>query len=219
MDFRYYENGTSYVQDPSRDTIVAMFLCPVWPDGPVNTASQTGFEYTLGALLTYTGVGGAVRNRGEKLIPSGFGPVPDNGACTLGRGLVNGRFPVAIGRSRRLGQITDGQSKSFLIGEYVHRNCELGRFTEPSPGNVRPWYLAGFGDAPYQFKVLENPPNVCVSRSDIQFNYLPLGSFHPDLTQFVFVDGSVHTVSDGVDLSVYKDYATVNGQETSGELL
>jgi len=118
-----------------------------------------------------------------------------------------------IGVARKLSQITDGQSNSFLIGEFVHRNCEFGSFTEEAPGNVRPWYVAGFTDAPYSFKVLENPPNICVTRFDINFNYLPLGSFHPGITQFAFVDGSVHLIADNIELEVYKDLATVNGDE------
>lgn len=213
VDFLYYKAGRQYTDDPAKNIVIPMFVCPVWPDGPVNFVAQPGFEYSLGALVTYSGVGGAVRNRGEKLIPSGFGRVPDNGACLLAQELVHGRFPVAVGRARKVRQIKDGLSKSFLIGEFVHRNCALGQFTEPSPGNVRPWYLAGFGDAPYQFKVLENPPNVCISRNDTHFNYLPMGSFHDGITQFVHCDGSVHVIPDEVDLEVYKDFATVNGNE------
>jgi prepilin-type processing-associated H-X9-DG protein len=100
-----------------------------------------------------------------------------------------------------------------LIGEFVHRNCEFGQFTEDPPGNLRPWYLAGFSDAPYSFKVLESPPNDCATRFDTHFNYLPMGSFHPGLTQFAFVDGSVHSIADDILLEVYKDFATVNGSE------
>ncbi len=37
-------------------------------------------------------------------------------------------------------------------------------FTEDPPGNVRPWYLAGNQDAPYSFKIVQWPPNACVSR-------------------------------------------------------
>jgi prepilin-type N-terminal cleavage/methylation domain-containing protein len=219
IDFKYYESGTPYYNDPARDRVISSYVCPNWPDAPVNFQAQPNYEYQLGAVVTYNGVGGAVRNRDEELIPSGFGPVPDNGAFVLQQELVNNRFPKAIGRNRKVREIVDGMSKSFLIGEFVHRNCELGAFTEEAPGNVRPWYLSGFGDAPYSFKVLENPPNVCVTRNDIHFNYLPMGSFHPGLTQFVFIDGSVHSISDDVDLEIYKDFATVNGREVPTETL
>jgi hypothetical protein len=73
--------------------------------------------------------------------------------------------------------------------------------------------VSGYLDAPYSFKILENPPNICVTRNDIQFNYLPMGSFHPGVTHFAMIDGSVHVVADGIELKLYRDLATVNGGE------
>ena len=106
-----------------------------------------------------------------------------------------------------------------MIGEYVHRNCKLGVFLEEAPGNMRPPYLSGYQDAPYQFKVVEYAPNTCLDRNaGINFNYLPMGSFHKGITQFVNVDGSVHIISDDIDLTVYKGMATVRGERNpSGE--
>jgi len=216
VDFEHYTRGIPYFEDPARDIIVDSYICPEWPDPRVTTAALPNFEYQLGAVNTYTGVGGAVRNRGETLIPSGFGAVPDNGAFLIEqRTIGSGARPqlAVVGRARGLREITDGQSNSFLIGEFVHRDCEFGALIEEPPANVRPWYVSGFSDAPYAFKVLENPPNVCVTRGDINFNYLPLGSFHNGITQFAFVDGSVHVITDDIDLEVYKDMATVNGGE------
>ncbi len=40
-----------------------------------------------------------------------------------------------------------------------------------------------------------------------------MGSFHPGITQFVFLDGSVTGIQDGIDLNVYQAMATVNGEE------
>ncbi len=215
VNFDYYLDSPKppYFEDNVRDTIVEAYLCPDWPDIKVNGTAQPNFEYELGALCTYTGVGGAVRGTGEKLIPSAFGVIPDNGAFTGRQEKISSLVSALIGVPRKLSQITDGQSNSFLIGEFVHRDCQFQSFTQEAPGSVRPWYVSGFGDAPYTFKILENPPNICVSRSDINFNYLPLGSFHPGITQFVFVDGSVHSISDDIELQVYKDLATVNGGE------
>jgi prepilin-type N-terminal cleavage/methylation domain-containing protein len=220
VDFDYYLKNPKpeYYKDPARDIIVMAYICPDWPDPRVTASALPNYEYQLGAVCTYSGVGGAVRKDGETLVPSGFGPIPNNGAFTARQEIVSTFSRPLIGVERKLQQITDGQSNSFLIGEFVHRNCQFGTFTEESPGNVRPWYLGGYTDAPYQFKVLENPPNVCVSRNDIQFNYLPMGSFHPGITQFAVVDGSVHVIADDVDLQVYKDYATVNGGEVADGL-
>jgi hypothetical protein len=215
VNFDYYLDTPKppYYQDPARDLVVESYVCPDWPDSRVTPTALTNFEYQLGAVCTYSGIGGAVRNAGETMVPSGFGPIPNNGVFNVKQVVLNTFSRPLIGVARKLSQITDGQSNSFLIGEFVHRNCEFGSFTEEAPGNVRPWYVAGFTDAPYSFKVLENPPNICVTRFDINFNYLPLGSFHPGITQFAFVDGSVHLIADNIELEVYKDLATVNGDE------
>jgi hypothetical protein len=159
-----------------------------------------------------------VRKAGETLVPSGFGPIPDNGAFKVKQESLGTFSRPIIGVARKLSHVTDGQSNSFLVGEFVHRNCQFGAFQEEPPGNVRPWYVSGFSDAPYAFKILEYPPNICVTRNDIPFNYLPMGSFHPGITQFALIDGSVHIVADDIDLEVYKHFATVNGGEVEGEL-
>ncbi|MFO0791363.1 MAG: DUF1559 domain-containing protein [Pirellulales bacterium] len=220
IEFKYYAMSPvkAYNADPMRDTVIAAYICPDWPDAKAVLSSPPGYEYQVGGMCTYSAVGGAIQNAGEKLIPSGFGPIPNNGAFTVKQETVSGSLRL-LGSARKLGQIIDGQSNSFLIGEYVHRDCVFGNYPETvpgtvPPGNVRPWYIAGFQEAPYSFKILENPPNVCVARAQgINFNYLPMGSYHPGLTQFVFIDGSVHVINNEIDVAVYKSIATVNGGE------
>jgi prepilin-type N-terminal cleavage/methylation domain-containing protein len=218
IDFTYFNSGKQFYQDPARDVVVAAFLCPDWPDAKVVASVPAGYEYQLGAICTYAGVGGAIIDESTKKIPSGFGPIPDNGAFTAKKETVAGA-PQLLGSRRKLSQITDGQSNSFMIGEYAHRNCNLGVVKDDIPNsNMRPPYLSGYQDAPYQFKVLENPPNSCLDRNlGIQFNYLPMGSFHKGITQFVNVDGSVHIISDDIDITLYKALATVSGGEILAE--
>jgi len=221
VDFDFYlPPAKPYTQDPMRDTVIEAYVCPDWPDPKVTGAPPpiAGADYQVGAVCTYTGVGGTIRPLGKTVPSAGYGPLPLNGAFVVRQESVNAFSKPVVGVARTLGQITDGQSNSFLIGEFVHRNCEFGSFKEEPPGNVRPWYIAGYTDAPYAFKVLENPPNVCVTRSDIAFNYLPLGSFHPGVTHFVFIDGSVHVITNDIELAVYKDIATVNGEEVVNAL-
>jgi hypothetical protein len=217
LEFDYFLKGRQFYQDPARDLVVAVYLCPSWTDEQVVRSMPAGYEYQLGAVCTYAGVGGAVRDEGEKLYNSAFGPLPDNGAFTMTEERVN-NIPRLVGARRKLKQITDGQSNSFLIGEFVHRNCQFGQYATDLTGySVRPWYVSGFQDAPYTFKTLENPPNACLSRAlGIHFNYLPMGSFHRGITLFVLVDGSVQVITDDIDLQVYKDFATVNGGDMSG---
>lgn len=220
IDFDYFKHSARYYDDPARDTVISTYICPSWPYTRVTTTAPNNFEYLLGALVTYSGIGGAVRNRGEVLVASEFGPIPDNGAFLMEQIKVQGRFNVAVGKSRKLKQVRDGASKSLMIGEFAHLDCQLGKTVAQPPGSARPWYLAGFGSAPYSFKVIEYPPNVCLSRNDgINFNYLPMTSFHPGIANFIFMDGSARPINNGVDLEVYKDFATVNGREVSTNTL
>jgi len=231
VDFDYYkQSGRPMYQDPARDVVVDAYLCPAWPDARVIQSAPANYEYQLGALTTYSGVAGAIRNQGETLFNSSFGRIPDNGAFTMvqvpGSTGPFGSGNYLIGYARKLKEITDGTSNSLLIGEFVHRDCCFGEYKEEPPGNTRPWYLSGYQDGPYSMKVLEKPPNVCVVRNPqncvtgeaIHFNHLPMGSFHAGITQFVMIDGSVRSIADSVDLEVYKDFATVNGGETAAGL-
>lgn len=214
--FDYYDQGQAYFSDPARDLLVEAYTCTSWPYEKVTTSAAPNYEYRLGAIVSYTGVAGAIQGRGEKLVPSVEGSIPDNGALLMGEGLINDRFPTGIGQGRRLGEILDGQSNSLLIAEYVHINCEFGQIVEEDiPGNVRPWYLGGFGDVPYHMKVVENAPNICVHRqkTPVPLNHLPLGSYHPGIVQAVYVDGSVHSIVDEIDLDTLKALATANGEE------
>ena len=225
--FDYKKAGKPYFEDPARDVVIDAFFCPAWPDAKVTTSALPNYEYQLGALATYSGVAGAIRDVNDT-FNSSFGRLPKNGAFTMTEVASTSASPFGggktlIGYARRLKEITDDTSNSMLVGEFVHRECCFGALVEDSPGNVRPWYVSGFTDGPYSMKVLENPPNVCVTRNagscvtgqGTNFNHLPMGSFHPGITQFAYVDGSVHSIVDNVDLEAYKSLATVNGEETN----
>jgi prepilin-type N-terminal cleavage/methylation domain-containing protein len=221
IDFIYYAAGRQFYDDPVRDILIQAFICPSFPDAKVvnQTTTMPPYNYQWGALCTYAGVAGANLPPPARTINSSYGPYPIDGAgaFTVARQAV-GFLPQLVGIRRKLSQITDGQSKSFLIGEYVHRDCVLSVVsTDLARLNMRPWYLSGFADAAYQIKVLDQPPNTCATRDDTNFNYLPMGSSHPGLTQFAYIDGSVHTVSDNIDRDVYKAIGTTAYNETVPE--
>src|SRR5262249_54315578 len=46
--------------DPARDLVVNSYICPDWPDEKVIGNVPAGYEYELGAMCTYAGVGGAI---------------------------------------------------------------------------------------------------------------------------------------------------------------
>ena len=220
VDFDYWKHGRHpWNNDPTRYLVISNYICPSWPQEPIVTQGKYGYDE--GALTTYTGIGGATvdnLNPMEDFVPSQYyGSIPKNGALTVVlEEIENFSKPQMVGVPRRGSEITDGQSQTLIVGEFVHRdqNClkpEPNTCDDPA-GNVRPWFLGGFQDAPYSFKVVEYTPNVQVNRADgVDFNYLPMGSHHPGTTQFVFVDGSVHAITDSIDRTVYQSLATANG--------
>ncbi len=196
--------------DPVRDIPISAFICPSWTD-PVIAQGQ--FGYDEGAINTYSGVCGATvpeRDPAED-TPSAFGPIPPNGVFTFEIVKPPAKPPLFLGRERKGSEITDGQSNTLMIGEFVHRSCSPTTGCEESPGNVRPWYLGGFQNAPYSMKVVEFTPNIQLNRPPVDFTHLPMGSYHPGVTQFAFVDGSVHNIADGIELKTYFALATADG--------
>jgi prepilin-type N-terminal cleavage/methylation domain-containing protein len=225
IDFAYFTAGRQFSQDPVRDIVIPAFMCPDFQDAKVigQTSSTPPYEYQWGALCSYAGVAGAnipaTASPAPKTVPSQYGnyPIDGAGAFTMAKQVV-GFLPQLIGARRKLSQITDGQSKSFLVGEYVHRDCFL---STPSADigrlNMRPWYVSGFTDAAYHIKVLELTPNTCATRDTTDFNYLPMGSYHPGVTQFAYIDGSVHIISDNIDRDLYKALGTTAYNEVLSE--
>lgn len=202
--------------DPAKNVVIDAYICPSWPDATVHAGSQGALGYENGALVTYAGVGGA-RNSSDVVLVAG--DYPDNGVFALEE--ITGTGPRKItGNQRKAAEITDGQSKTILIGEFVHRDCNIGASCDDAPGNVRPWYLAGFQNrddsvpSVYSYKELEYTPNTLnISRNIHGWNRLPMGSYHAGVTQFVFVDGSVHSIADDVDLITYQAFGTIDGNE------
>ncbi len=223
IQFEYGTNGipNAPFADPAANIVVSGFVCPSWTFPSVFGEADPGYEYQNGALVTYAGNGGAANSPNVQLI-AGF---PDNGAFTLEQ-LETTPRPTITGKQRPARQITDGQSKTALVGEYISHNCDVAtrgtcvRFpSEKWIGNVRPWYLAGFQarddglPSLYSVKEFERTPNSVGDTQIPGWNKTPMGSYHPGVTQFVYVDGSVHTIPDDIALSVYQALATVNGGE------
>ncbi|MEQ8847726.1 DUF1559 domain-containing protein [Botrimarina sp.] len=220
-DLIQFDYGTDGVPnnpfaDPARNQVVTAFICPSWPDPAVYAAAPAGFEYENGALVTYAGVGGAANSTDVNLIG---GQYPDNGGFTLEQKNTSPR-PTITGERRALREITDGLSQTALIGEFVHRDCPIAQPCDEFPGNVRPWYLAAFQQRPdsvpfiYSVKELEFTPNTQgLTRVIDGWNKMPMGSYHPGLTQFVYADGSVHVINDDIELQAYQALGTVNGGE------
>jgi len=219
----------SALVDPARNQVVAPYICPSYPHAKVMTSSA--IDYENGAEITYAGCGGAQPANGSAspcLIGNTY---PDNGAFNLvgpgtyaSNGQTCGSGTTVMGAGRPIKQVSDGTSKSFMIGEYCHRDYYVQRNEwQAPPGNMRPWFLAGNYQSTvpeiYHVKEFELTPNSKQTRSNAGgLNKLPMGSYHAETTLFVMVDGSVRPVNDSIELLVYQKFATVNGAEAVNDL-
>ncbi len=240
IDFEY-EISTSPYDDPSQTTIVSSFLCPSWDAEEIRSTSEDGvgigdstsYAYQHGALVTYSacagadaatiqGLNGPVQYSdveiAELRITTPFGPIYRNGAFTLELiEPVTNRF-FGKETKRKLSQITDGMSNSFLMGEFVDAACPTFNTCNARPDFNRPWYLGGYQNAPYHMKVLLNQPNARLDKISAPFVQRPFSSLHPGVVQFVYCDGSVHTINDSIDFLTYLGLGTVNGDEVINAL-
>jgi prepilin-type N-terminal cleavage/methylation domain-containing protein len=188
--------------EPHRYTHLPVYFCPSYPFSKVFRNMPN--IHMNGALSTYQGNGGVLRNSTQPKTTCTEGDIPHNG--------VFGWQYV-----RALSEIRDGTTNTFCMGEFVQRDFKSGQFVDP-PGNTRGWIMGATRSGSrgiYSAKVLEHPPNTRIDRvaDGIAFNHLPMGSFHPGGLLFLLCDGSVHFIGDNIDMQVYEDMGTINGGE------
>ena len=216
--------------DPVKNIVIPAYICASYQQPRV--IINSGTSYQDGAMVTYAGCAGAVPSTGS-VPPCRIGGYPDNGAFGLvGPGTKPDNSPCGAavgsditGDGRRLKMVTDGMSKSFLVGEFVHRDYNLRPpGFAAAPGSVRPWYLSanqsGATSAPetYHIKQFKLTPNVLTTRTAAgNLSVVPMGSYHNGMTQFAMIDGSVRSITDDIQLDVYASIATINGGEKVSE--
>jgi len=129
----------------------------------------------------------------------------------------------------RAGEITDGTSNTFAVGESVHGHPYglgsnyLGRGGDDSGGPVPWWYgVAISQSAPDQTQSIgrvllstHNPINSQFQAPlEPQFaNEVPFGSDHAGGAQFAYCDGHVEFIQDAIDINVYQWLSTRAGEE------
>jgi prepilin-type N-terminal cleavage/methylation domain-containing protein len=121
----------------------------------------------------------------------------------------------------RIAQIIDGTSHTTAIGERIYLfNLEdwmIGATRQGEPPteicmgstrnvrfeiNARRYFL---GDS--------NQPSGIPNNELVRLNDLYFGSAHPGIAQFCFADGSVQTLAETIDFTVFQDLATIAGGE------
>ena len=114
-------------------------------------------------------------------------------------------------------QITDGLSKTFMVGEKQVPETQYAKVASPDDSIYQADYL---GNHVRAASIVYPPAQSGDYEGNNPFWGNLFGSSHPGVTQFVMCDGSVQTVSVSVVLTVYEAHATRDQNETasSGDL-
>jgi len=189
-----------------RYTVLNMYVCPSYPGPQMITDNPASFMD--GALCTYQGISGTLRDRVPVVKSPEYGDLPKNGV--FGYGFI-----------RRVAEVRDGLTNTLAIGEFVHRDRDPKSGYSGFPGNVRSWILgANESTGSYAVKVVQYPLDAPVDRvaNGVPYNHLPLGSDHRVGANFFIADGSVRFLSNELDLELYRNLSTCNGEERDAVL-
>jgi prepilin-type N-terminal cleavage/methylation domain-containing protein/prepilin-type processing-associated H-X9-DG protein len=194
-------NGGATNSSPEYSLIDA-FICP--------TASEQGNQANTEKGSNYSAVAGAGRSDDGKM---GFVSPNCGDVFTDGVFFADSRTPIS--------RITDGTSNTLAIGErtYYWRSWYFGTTKRGNPVNEicsgpahNILYPINADQYQFGFYRFDNRAPVGAPKTML-LNDLQFGSDHPGGANFTFADGSVHMLSETIDMTVYKDMSTKDGGE------
>ncbi|MBV9123553.1 MAG: DUF1559 domain-containing protein, partial [Planctomycetes bacterium] len=107
-----------------------------------------------------------------------------------------------------LTDITDGTSNTFMV-------CERSQIEPSGVNSYRSW-LRGCAGGCGACKNVTNPLNATYYNGAGNFNDISFGSMHAaGGANFGLADGGVHWINKGIDMNVYKAFASRNGGEAA----
>ncbi len=221
-------------------SLTSVFQCPS-DEAAVDAQGSTG---NLPAC-SYYAVGGSGSSRNENAALSARFANDDYVNSTSDNGDINTDGVMHLLGRVRVGQITDGTSKTFLLGErwYQLRAWAVGAYWTGSretkgaggvlipPAKIEPLsFVNSVKNIDYRY-----PPNsdlrtvgyftyhedddrpafITGAPKSIRYNDLPFGSAHPGGALFAHADASVELVADDVDMVLYVAKASRNGEEVN----
>jgi prepilin-type N-terminal cleavage/methylation domain-containing protein/prepilin-type processing-associated H-X9-DG protein len=220
-------DGGAPIQNPPTNptqivvaTQVKTFLCPSDDSSQGPRTDRANLPGMLVGVTNYKGVAGAnwgyYRNA-QLANDAGKPPNIATNARWINPSTINGSynglndgdgifFRADYRVKRRITDITDGTSNTFMIGEDIpSKNIHCAwPFANTATGTcgIGPNNLTGFNGT-----TLTTPgdwPNLYSFRSR-----------HLGGLQFAYADGSVHFISDTIPLSIYRAMATISGGEVA----
>jgi prepilin-type N-terminal cleavage/methylation domain-containing protein len=202
-------NGALSTMDPG------IYICPSAGRTMVYSASETsgGAKCFTAHYLGILGPVGVIPNSN----PAANYPLRND---TAGHGgfATSGIICRATDAENNFASIIDGTSNTFLVGESAFARSKAGVVNT----SRRAWSRGCGGLANHAYgdsacasaKNLNSGINVEVYGSG-NFNMVSMGSEHPGVAQFLMGDGSVRSVSETVDMTVYR----AAGSRDQGESL
>ncbi len=200
----------SLLGNVAEKTNVATFFCPSDTAQQESPSPYAANDYYLGGSLPLTNYKGC---SGSNWCWGDYPHTGPSGNCDcfykapFGDGIF---FRNDILYKLTLTDIGDGTSNTFMIGEDVpHLNCwsawpyandAVGTCAIPPNVNLDQRY--GVCDA------------AAVMANAAWANTYGFRSRHPGGLQFAYADGSVHFISQGIDMPTYWAMSTINGGET-----
>jgi prepilin-type processing-associated H-X9-DG protein len=126
-----------------------------------------------------------------------------------------------------VGDISDGTSNTLLVGErtffdnpegWTYGATWFDANRDGQPTSIR---VGAVKHAEWPINTIENgrasytnhfdgPPPHAILHNDLSF-----GSWHPGGATFALADGSIHFLSEDLDLSIFRELASRNGAETN----
>jgi prepilin-type processing-associated H-X9-DG protein len=155
------------------------------------------------------------------IVRSAFYPLGKNPFT----GAVDGKF-VSAPTPTKVARITDGTSKTMMIGEkYIRKDLYPGGCSSDDTGWTDGWdpdVMRSTGLPPMSDGSLDrltDPLAPCdqVQHMGTAWWEFHFGSAHPGGINAVFADGSVHSIDYSIDLNVFNAFGTRNGT-SYGEL-